>query len=102
MKTSMEKYHNDPEYHMLVDTIEILVHRAKFTPSEIREACILACTRYEMNTLSGVKLPSKESHALDVLHQFSHSVQEPYRCTTAHWEETKRRVMAWPEPKASS
>ena len=99
MKTPMEKYHNDPEYHMLVDTIENFIRQAQFTPSEIREACILACTRYELHVFKRFELPPNEAHALDILHNFSHSVQEAYNFRTAHLDEVTRRVIAWPERK---
>ena len=49
MKSPEEKYRNDPQYHMLVDMLENMIHDAQFTPSELREACIFACTKYEMN-----------------------------------------------------
>ena len=48
MKTPREKYQNDPMYRALVDTFEAHLHRAQFTPSEIREAAMLACINYEM------------------------------------------------------
>jgi len=48
MKTPKEKYMNDPQYHQLVDTLEGLIHTAQFTPSELREACIFACIKYEI------------------------------------------------------
>jgi hypothetical protein len=47
MKTPQEKYQNDPKYRMLVDTMENLIHQAEFTPSEVREAAMFACIKYE-------------------------------------------------------
>lgn len=47
MKTPEEKYKNDVEYHQLVDLLESFIHNAQFTPSEIREAAIFACIKYE-------------------------------------------------------
>lgn len=35
-------------FHMVVDTIEGLLHRAEMTPTEIREAAMLACIRYDL------------------------------------------------------
>lgn len=49
MKTPEEKYNNDVEYHHLVDYLECLIVKAHFTPSELREACILATIHYEMS-----------------------------------------------------
>lgn len=52
MKTPKEKYRNDPEYHQLVNMLESFIERAKFTPSELREAAILASINYEMRHLN--------------------------------------------------
>ena len=47
MKTPKEKYANDNNYRRLVDMLEALIVQAEFTPSEIREACVLACINHE-------------------------------------------------------
>jgi len=47
MKAPEEKYLTDPEYHKFVNAIELLIRKARFTPSEIREMCMLACIHYE-------------------------------------------------------
>jgi hypothetical protein len=44
-----ERYQNDPTFHALVDILYNQITNAQFTPSELREAVILAATRYEMN-----------------------------------------------------
>lgn len=49
MKTPEEKYHNDVEYHRLVDYLESLIIKSQFTPSELREASVLAAIHYEMS-----------------------------------------------------
>jgi len=43
MKTPQEKFENDPEYRYLVQMFEALIHEARFTPSEIRQAALFAC-----------------------------------------------------------
>jgi hypothetical protein len=38
-------------FRKVVDTLEALIHDAHLTPSEIREAAVLAATHYEMRAL---------------------------------------------------
>jgi hypothetical protein len=40
----------DPEFRALVNTLECFGAQARFTPTELREACTLAATRYELRT----------------------------------------------------
>ncbi len=47
MKTPREKYQNDPNYHTCVSHMVQMIERAHFTPSEMREMAVLACTIYE-------------------------------------------------------
>lgn len=47
MKTPEQKYNHDPHFKNLVSMIESLIHEAKFTPSEVREAAMFACIMYE-------------------------------------------------------
>jgi len=42
MKSPRERYHIDPEFHALVDTFYQSIDRCQFTPTELREAVILA------------------------------------------------------------
>lgn len=49
MKTPEEKYNYDVDYHYLVDYLESLIAKSQFTPSELREACILATIHYEFS-----------------------------------------------------
>ena len=46
--TPEQRYGRDVEFHTLVDTIYSLIEQSQFTPTELREAVILACTMYEM------------------------------------------------------
>lgn len=45
--TPREKYYNDPHYHALVENLVVLITECQMTPSEIREAAVLACIIYE-------------------------------------------------------
>jgi len=47
MKTPEEKYRNDPEYHLMVDTMVELIIQCRFTPSEMREMATFASILYE-------------------------------------------------------
>ena len=42
-----ERYMNDPKFHALVDMILSVIMNGEFTPTEIREAAMLAQIRYE-------------------------------------------------------
>ena len=42
-----ERYMRDPAFHLLVDTLVREIVRANYTPTEIREAAMLACIRVE-------------------------------------------------------
>lgn len=70
MKSPREKYMNDPEYHHLVQMLENLIERAKFTPSELREACILASINYETRNIRGTKINLKVEDALQTIDEF--------------------------------
>ena len=70
MKTPKEKYMNDPEYNYLVGTLEQLIEQARFTPSELREACILACINYEMRHVREHNIDPRVDQAFRVLDEF--------------------------------
>jgi hypothetical protein len=70
MKTPKEKYLNDPQYHHLVCTLEGLIETARFTPSELREACILASINYEMRHIREMQIDPRTQEALEVLDRF--------------------------------
>ena len=71
MRTPKEKYLNDPQYHSLVDSLESMIHQAQFTPSELREACILACIHYETSRPISMLIDKNTEEALRVLHDFT-------------------------------
>ena len=47
MKSPRERYFDDPIFHQLVDTMVSAIMQSQFTPSEIRDAALLASIRYE-------------------------------------------------------
>ena len=68
MKTPKEKYANDPNYRRLADMLEALIVKAEFTPSEIREACMLACILHEQYRRIGqVVISAEAERAMEVL-----------------------------------
>ena len=70
MKTPKEKYMNDPEYNHLVNTLEQLIEQARFTPSELREACTLASINYEMRHIRSHQIDPRIGNACRVLDEF--------------------------------
>lgn len=62
---------NDPEYNNLVNMLESLIERAHFTPSELREACVLACINYEMRNIRGMAIDPRLMDALRTLDEFT-------------------------------
>ena len=48
-RTPEQRYYNDPMFARVVDTLYGLVVDCQLTPSEIREAAMLACIKYEMH-----------------------------------------------------
>lgn len=76
MKSPKEKYMNDPEYHNLVSMLEQMIEQARFTPSELREACMLASINYEMRHIRDMQIDPRTMDAIRVLDDF---VQRPTR-----------------------
>lgn len=71
MKTPREKYMNDPEYHQLVRMLEDFIERAQFTPSELREAAVLASINYEMRHVRNVTIDPRTQEAFRILDEFT-------------------------------
>ena len=71
MKTPKEKYMNDPEYHHLVQMLESLIEQSRFTPSELREACVLASINYEMRHIREHQIDPRVFGALDTLERYT-------------------------------
>jgi hypothetical protein len=71
MKSPREKYQNDPEYNNLVCMLESMIEQARFTPSELREACVLASLNYEMRHIRERQIDPRTQDALRVLDEFT-------------------------------
>jgi len=71
MKSPKEKYMNDPEYHQLVDMLESFIDRARFTPSELREAAVLASINYEMRHVRDFVIDPRTNEAFRILDDFA-------------------------------
>ena len=56
MKTPREKYMTDNHYKALVNVMLTQIEGAQFTPSEIREAAILASIMYEEAHVSHIDI----------------------------------------------
>lgn len=62
---------NDPEYRRLVDMLGQFVESARFTPSELREACVLASINYEMRHVRSQQIDPHVLDAFRVLDEFA-------------------------------
>lgn len=59
-----DRYANDVQYKALVDMMEHMIHQSQFTPSEMREAAILASINYELHYVRRYCVPlTPELHA---------------------------------------
>lgn len=47
MRSIEQRYREDSEFHYLVDMLHSLIKKAQYTPTEIREAALLAMIHYE-------------------------------------------------------
>lgn len=71
MKSPREKFLNDPQYNHLVRTLEGMIEQAHFTPSELREACVLASINYEMRHIRNMQIDPRVEDSLRVLDEFT-------------------------------
>lgn len=46
-QTALDRYRNDSTYRQVVDSMEHMIHAAQLTPSELREAAVMASINYE-------------------------------------------------------
>ena len=75
MQSVRQRYYSEPIFRTLVDVMVAHINDCKFTPSEIRDAAILASIIYaEMNTYS---LPIVLRHHLDELEKWMDNNERP-------------------------
>jgi hypothetical protein len=55
-----DRYKDDPVFRQLVDVIQMVLHDAVMTPTEVREAAVLACCQYEMLTIRPMLIPVRD------------------------------------------
>jgi len=70
MKTPREKYLHDNHYKVLVDLMVAQIEQCNYTPSEMREAAILASIIYEEHHIRPIAINPKIENALSILHDF--------------------------------
>ena len=54
---AQNRYESDPAFRVLVDHMEANIHAAEYTPSEMREAALLASIHYELRSVRSMVLP---------------------------------------------
>jgi hypothetical protein len=68
MQTPEDRYRQDTNYRHLVSSLEALIARVKFTPSEVREAAMLACVHHEMRQMNSgdhAEIPEEVNQAME-------------------------------------
>lgn len=54
-----QRYRNDASFKALVDTMEHFIGKAQYTPSEMRDAALLASIHYEMRHVRPIFVPTE-------------------------------------------
>ena len=67
MKSPRDKYQNDSYYRNLVDVMISYIQKCDFTPSELREATLLASILYEEQRMPKIMIPDNVENAMNTL-----------------------------------
>jgi len=73
MKTPREKYITDNQYKFLVDTMVNQIEQCNYTPSEMREAAILASIIYEETYYQNFTINVEMEKTLDKLYSWANT-----------------------------
>jgi hypothetical protein len=66
-----ERYHNDANFRALTDLLAAYIYKADYTPSEVREAAMLACIKIEMESVRYLQvIPRPTEEAIEELRRF--------------------------------
>jgi len=74
MITPRDRYYNDSHYHALVDLMVAHIQNCNYTPSEMRQAAILASIIYEEHRIKRFQVPSipkSVENSLSILHEWT-------------------------------
>lgn len=76
--TARDRYRSDPQFHNLVDYMTAAIHRCDFTPSEMREAALLASINYEMTHIRDryIMVTPDLEQALATIHRYNNEFCE--------------------------
>lgn len=66
------RYERDPQFHMLVDMLEVEIERGNYTPTELREACYMAACFYEYRHIRPAFIDAQEPFKWNIKPMESH------------------------------
>jgi len=76
MESPRKKYMTDNEFRALVQMMVAYIHQCYFTPSEMRQASILASIIYEEQTIRDFLVPAEVEAALVRVHDWANKKRQ--------------------------
>jgi hypothetical protein len=70
--SASRRYQSDPAFRIIVDSIEYMLRDGTFTPSELREAVILAATHFELHNTRIFEIT--DAGIVDRLNEIHHQI----------------------------